>query len=38
MPIALHYAKPDSAHKFSGAPFAPGYYGIGVRKQDPVKR
>jgi polar amino acid transport system substrate-binding protein len=34
LPIALHYAKPDPALKFSGAPFAPGYYAIGVRKQD----
>jgi polar amino acid transport system substrate-binding protein len=34
LPIALHYAKPDPALKFSGEPFAPGYYGIGVRKQD----
>ncbi len=34
LPIALHYAKPDPALKFSGAPFAPGYYGIGLRKQD----
>src|SRR5882724_7824399 len=34
LPIALYYAKPDPALKFAGAPFAPGYYGIGVRKQD----
>jgi len=34
LPIALHYANPDPALKFSGSPFAPGYYGIGVRKQD----
>lgn len=34
LPIAIHYAQPDPALKFSGAPFAPGYYGIGVRKQD----
>lgn len=34
LPIALFYAKPDPALKFSGSPFAPGYYGIGVRKQD----
>jgi polar amino acid transport system substrate-binding protein len=34
LPIALHYAKPDPELRFSGAPFAPGYYGIGVRKQD----
>jgi polar amino acid transport system substrate-binding protein len=34
VPIALHYARPDPAFKFSGPSFAPGYYGIGVRKQD----
>ncbi len=34
LPIALHYAQPDAALKFSGIPFAPGYYGIGVRKDD----
>ena len=34
LPIALHYAKPDPALKFSGEPFAPGYYGIGVLKSD----
>lgn len=34
LPIALYYAKPDAELKFSGDPFAPGYYGIGVRKQD----
>ncbi|HXP60602.1 MAG TPA: ABC transporter substrate-binding protein/permease [Dongiaceae bacterium] len=34
LPIALHYAQPDPALRFSGAPFAPGYYGIGVRKQE----
>src|SRR6266700_4931688 len=34
LPIALYYAKPDPALKFSGLAFAPGYYGIGVRKQD----
>jgi len=34
LPIALYYAKPDPALKFSGPPFAPGYYGIGVRKPD----
>ena len=34
LPIALHYAKPDGALKFSGAPFGIGYYGIGIRKQD----
>jgi polar amino acid transport system substrate-binding protein len=34
LPIALHYAKPDAALKLSGAPFAQGYYAIGVRKQE----
>ncbi len=34
LPIAIYYAKPDPALKFSGAPFAFGYYGIGVRKED----
>jgi polar amino acid transport system substrate-binding protein len=34
LPIALHYAKPDPALKLCGAPFAQGYYGIGVLKQD----
>jgi polar amino acid transport system substrate-binding protein len=34
LPIALHYARPDPALKFSGPPFATGYYGIGVRKAD----
>jgi len=34
LPIALHYAKPDPALKFSGEPFAAGYYAIGVRKED----
>ena len=34
LPIALHYAKGEPDLKFSGAPFAPGYYGIGVRKED----
>src|SRR5437016_11264523 len=34
LPIALFYATPDPALKLSGAPFAPGYYGIGVRKHD----
>jgi polar amino acid transport system substrate-binding protein len=33
-PIALYYAKPDAALKFSGDPFSPGYYGIAVRKED----
>ncbi len=35
LPIALYYAKPDPELKLSGAAFAPGYYAIGVRKQDP---
>jgi len=34
LPIALYYARPDPALKFSGPPFAPGYYAIGARKQD----
>jgi polar amino acid transport system substrate-binding protein len=34
LPIAIFYAKPDPELKFSGAPFARGYYAIGVRKQD----
>jgi polar amino acid transport system substrate-binding protein len=34
LPIAIYYAKPDSALKFSGSSFAPGYYGIGVRTGD----
>src|SRR5580765_6957831 len=34
LPIAIYYAKPDSALKFSGSSFAPGYYGIGVRNED----
>src|SRR5205823_14180717 len=34
LPIALYYAKPDPALRFSGPAFAPGYYGVGVRKHD----
>ena len=34
LPIAVYYAKPDAELKFSGPSFAPGYYGIGVRKED----
>lgn len=34
LPIALYYAKPDAELKFSGDPFAPGYYALGVRKED----
>jgi polar amino acid transport system substrate-binding protein len=34
LPIALHYAQPDPQLSFSGPAFAPGFYGIGVRKQN----
>ena len=34
LPIADFYARPDPELKFSGPSFAPGYYGIGVRKGD----
>ncbi len=34
LPIAIYYAQPDPALKLSGAPFAFGYYGIGVRRGD----
>lgn len=34
LPIALHYARTDPDLKFSGEPFALGYYAVGVRKQD----
>jgi polar amino acid transport system substrate-binding protein len=34
LPIALHYALPDPELRFSGEPFAIGYYGIGFRKED----
>lgn len=34
LPIAEFYARPDAELKFSGPSFAPGYYGIGVRKAD----
>jgi polar amino acid transport system substrate-binding protein len=34
LPIAVFYARPEPDLKFSGAPFAPGYYGIGLRQQD----
>src|SRR5438105_8685722 len=34
LPIALFYSKPDPALRFAGPSFAPGYYGIGVRKDD----
>jgi len=33
LPIAI-YARQDPAVRLSGEPFAPGYYGIGVRKED----
>lgn len=34
LPIATFYAKPDPALQFAGPSFAPGYYAIGVRRQD----
>ena len=34
LPIAIHYAKPDATLQFAGPSFAPGFYGIGVRKED----
>ncbi len=34
LPIAIFYARPEADLKFSGPPFAPGYYGIGVLKED----
>lgn len=34
LPIAVFYARPDPGLKFSGESFAPGYYGIGLRKED----
>jgi polar amino acid transport system substrate-binding protein len=34
LPIAIYYAKPDPSLRFSGASFAPGFYAIGVRKED----
>lgn len=34
LPIAIHYARPDPLLQLSGKPFAPGYYAIGVLKQD----
>ena len=34
LPIAVYYAKPDAELKFSGPSFAPGYYGIGARRED----
>jgi polar amino acid transport system substrate-binding protein len=34
LPIAIHYAKPDPLLRLAGTSFAPGYYAIGVLKQD----
>lgn len=34
LPIAIFYARPDPLLRLAGSPFAQGYYGIGVRKQD----
>ena len=34
LPMAQFYARPDSELKFSGESFAPGYYAVGVRKED----
>ncbi|MBI3416502.1 MAG: ABC transporter permease subunit [Verrucomicrobia bacterium] len=34
LPIAIHFAKSEPALKISGEPFAPGFYGIGTRKED----
>jgi His/Glu/Gln/Arg/opine family amino acid ABC transporter permease subunit len=34
LPIAIHYAKPDPKLQLAGTPFSPGYYAIGVLKQD----
>jgi polar amino acid transport system substrate-binding protein len=34
LPIALFYGKENPDLRFSGEPFAPGFYGIGVRRQD----
>lgn len=36
LPGALYYAPREPALKMSGQPFAPGYYGAGVRKEDPA--
>ena len=33
-PIAVYYLTKEPNLKMSGDPFAPGYYGIGVRKED----
>ncbi|MGI8905421.1 MAG: ABC transporter substrate-binding protein [Candidatus Sumerlaeaceae bacterium] len=32
--IASYYAKPNTKLRFAGEPFAPGHYGIAVRKED----
>ena len=34
LPIALYYSRTEQALKSAGQPFAPGFYGIGVRKED----
>ena len=34
LPIAVYYLGKEPNLKRSGAPFAPGYYGIGVRRED----
>ncbi len=34
LPMAQFYARPDAELKFSGESFAPGYYAVGVRKED----
>jgi polar amino acid transport system substrate-binding protein len=34
LPIAVYYLTKEPNSKRSGEPFAPGYYGIGVRKED----
>ena len=34
LPIAVYYLTKEPTLKRSGEPFAPGYYGIGVRKED----
>jgi len=34
LPIAEHYARPKASLRFAGEPFAPGFYGIAIRKDD----
>ena len=34
LPIALFYVREDPEFQLAGEPFAPGYYGIGVREAD----